>query len=277
MLPMSPNVRHPCLRSKHLSGGGELTGVAAAASNDVWAVGEKNVGSSFNTLIEHWDGTSWSVVSSPSLPNGDLLNAVTAVSSNDVWAAGSANNFSGSLIEHFNGTSWSVVSSPAGAGPINGISADASNDVWAVGGNKSLHFDGTSWSLVAGVSTVNMTAVTAIATTNVWAVGIGPGSGRNSPPRGVIEHWDGTSWSIVPSPNPNTRGSSFLEGIAAVSANDIWAVGVGAGTVTEHWDGTSWSIIPSPRPGELFGVTALSDGTVVAVGSDGSSGLILQN
>jgi hypothetical protein len=260
-----------------LSAGGELTGVAAAASNDVWAVGERNVGNSFNTLIEHWDGTSWSVVTSPSLPNGDLLNAVTAVSSNDVWAVGSSNNFSGSLIEHFNGTSWSVVSSPAGAGPLNGVSADASNDVWAVGGTTNLHFNGKSWSRVASPSTVNLTAVTTLSPTNAWAVGIGPGSRRNGPARGVIEHWDGASWNILNSPNPNTSGSSFLEGIAVISANNIWAVGAGGGTVTEQWDGTTWSIIASPRPGELFGVTALSDGTVVAVGSDGASGLILQN
>jgi hypothetical protein len=61
-------------------------------------------------------------------------------------------------------------------------------------------------------------------------------------------------------------------GIAAISANDIWAVGnIGINkTLTEHWDGTSWSSIPSPNPAvnrnELFGVTALSDGTVAAVG-----------
>jgi hypothetical protein len=87
---------------------------------------------------------------------------------------------------------------------------------------------------------------------------------------------------------------SLLDGIAAISANDIWAIGTvhtsqfGQATLTEHWDGTSWTIITSPDPGTfsnaLNAVTALSDGTVTAVGSQQDNGrffplnpLILQN
>src|SRR5215471_7562870 len=47
-----------------------LSGVAGAAGNNVWAVGDQAAGSSNNTLIEHWDGTSWSVTPSPRLPQG---------------------------------------------------------------------------------------------------------------------------------------------------------------------------------------------------------------
>src|SRR5229473_1064862 len=46
---------------------GALGRVAGAAGNDVWAVGDQAQGSSVNTLIEHWDGTRWSVsISKPS-------------------------------------------------------------------------------------------------------------------------------------------------------------------------------------------------------------------
>ena len=255
-----------------LSQGGNFYGVAAAARNDVWAVGYQNVGSSLNTLIEHWDGTSWSIVSSPKLPNGAYLQAVTAVSSTDVWAAGDINvSKEGVLIEHWDGTSWSIVSSPAftGVGPIYGISAGASNNVWAVGGNKSLHFDGTSWSLVAGVSTVNMTAVTALSSTNVWAVGVGPGATRNSFPRGAIVHCNGTSWSIVPSPNPHTNVNSGLGSVAAVSADNIWATGSDAGPLVENWNGTSWSVVSFPTGVGIGPITALSDGTVFVATSSG--------
>jgi hypothetical protein len=245
--------------------------VAAVASNDVWAVGYQNVGSSINTLIEHWDGTSWSVVASPKLPNGADLQTATAVSSTDVWAAGDINvSEEGVLIEHWDGTSWSVVSSPAfnGKGPIYGISADASNDVWAVGGVTSLHFNGSSWSAVTGVSTVNMGSVTALSPTNVWAVGIGPGATKNSFPRGTIVHWDGTSWKIVSSPWPNTRVSGGLGSVAAVSANDIWATGSDAGPLVENWNGSSWSTVTFPTGVGIGPVAALSDGTVfVATGS----------
>jgi len=249
-----------------LSKGGLLDGVAAAASNDVWAVGSSPGFS--NSLIEHWNGTSWSVVSSPTLPNGSYLSAVTAVSSTNVWVVGTKANFTGDLVEHWNGTSCSVVSSPAFSGAtdlLRGISADASNDVWAVGddfgvGTAILHFNGTSWSRMATKVFAGLNGVTALSPTDVWAVGITTG-GHGPRPR--IETSNGTSWSIVPSPD---SGTSLL-GIAAVSANDIWAVGnVGI----ENWNGTSWSIF-STSPGAA--VTALSDGTVVVV----SGGTILEN
>jgi hypothetical protein len=113
--------------------------VAAAASNDVWAVG---VGGTNNaTLIEHWNGANWSEVSSPTMPMGSDLKAVTAPASNNVWAIGNNSQSANALVEHWDGTRWSVVSSPAFAGvtfPGEGksgiLSADSTTDVWAVGG-----------------------------------------------------------------------------------------------------------------------------------------------
>jgi hypothetical protein len=281
-----------------LSNGGYFSGVAGTASNDVWAVGASPAYT--DPLIEHWNGASWSVVSSPALPSGSVLSAVTAVSSTNVWAVGENGNLTGDLVEHWNGTSWSVVSSPAfhGANDIlDSISANASNDVWAVGGDIDvggavmLHFNGTSWSRTNTPDTpgeaVGLHAVTALSPTNVWAVGRKTGYKKNNPSGQVIDHWDGTSWSLIssPAPNPNVN----LNGIAAISANDIWAVGINASneqTITEHWDGTSWSVIACPDPvavlEDLGGVTALSDGTVVAVGyatnsSNITNGLILMS
>src|SRR5689334_14558799 len=60
-----------------------LWSVAAVSANDVWAVGQ----SSNHTLTEHWDGTRWSVVPSPS-GSYDFLEGVAALASNDVWAVG---------------------------------------------------------------------------------------------------------------------------------------------------------------------------------------------
>jgi hypothetical protein len=40
------------------------------------------------TLIEHWNGTQWSVVPSPNLMGNNLLRGVAIVSANDVWAVG---------------------------------------------------------------------------------------------------------------------------------------------------------------------------------------------
>jgi hypothetical protein len=225
-------------------------------------------------LIEHWDGTSWSIVSGPKLANGAQLSAVAAVSSSDVWAAGDINVAKeGILVEHWDGSSWTQVSSAAfsGVGPMYDISADASNDVWAVGGVTRLHFDGTSWSQEPNSGKVNAGTVLPLSPTDAWDSGVGPGATRNSFPRATFEHWDGKSWTIVSSPNPRPCCSSGAGDMAAVSANDIFALATG---VIEHWDGTSWTIVDTLSGVGATGITALSDGTAVVVGENGG---ILEN
>ena len=73
-----------------------LTGVTALAPNNAWAVGfyakEVNTDRPTKTLIEHWDGSSWKVVSSPnigphSVYQSNHLGGITTVSANDVWAS----------------------------------------------------------------------------------------------------------------------------------------------------------------------------------------------
>ena len=51
------------------------------------------------------------------------------------------------------------------------------------------------------------------------------------------------------------------------------------GPITEHWDDTSWAILVTPSGvGGLNGVTARSDGIVVAVGGGtNNSAVILHN
>src|SRR5258708_20715342 len=58
-------------------------------------------------------------------------------------------------------------------------------------------------------------------------------------------------WNVVSSPSPDSSFNS-LNGIAAVSANDIWAVGFSDSIgLIEHWDGTQWTVLPSSTPGTV--------------------------
>src|SRR5207253_1359432 len=83
--------------------------------------------------------------------------------------------------------------------------------------------------------------------------------------RTLVEHWNGSQWSVVPS--PNGAGNNALNGVAAVSANDVWAVGsISNQTLIEHWDGTQWNIVPNPGNGILYAASALSANDVWAVG-----------
>ena len=89
------------------------------------------------------------------------------------------------------------------------------------------------------------------------------------------------AWRLVPSPNAGT-GSNYLYDVAAVAANDIWAVGYYTTTgniqqtLTLHWDGLVWTHIPSPSPGptanQFFGVAfrAPDDGSFASRVDTGS-------
>jgi hypothetical protein len=90
-----------------------LLGVSMPAPGKAWAVGYFESGSfTQSTLIEHFDGSSWSVVPSPNPNSGQILFGVAAISDSDVWAGGGQQDASGTwhtLTEHWNGSSWSVV------------------------------------------------------------------------------------------------------------------------------------------------------------------------
>ena len=172
--------------------------MAAVSAHDVWAVGDSNTLS--KTLVEHWNGTSWSVVKSPNPGSGGVLTSVAAVSASNVWAAGYYTNARSAiltLVEHWNGTNWQVVKSPN------------------VGTHPSF------W------------AITAVLTTDVWAVGSYGTSTEFDVT--LTEQWNGTQWSIVKSPSPGTFHTQLV-GVAAVSAHDVWAVGhADNNTLTENF------------------------------------------
>jgi hypothetical protein len=148
-----------------------LSGVSAVSATDAWAVGCYNtIDSTPVPLIEHWNGTAWKTVKSPT-PSGatDITpSGVSAVSATDAWTVGSYQNGSGTevpLILHWNGTAWSQVASPAPSGATNtsltGVSTVSATDAWAAG----------SYDIASGVS------------------------------ESLILRWNGTAWKKVTSPN----------------------------------------------------------------------------
>jgi len=112
----------------------QLFGVSAVGTDDVWAVGANIPQSGFvppQPLIEHWDGSQWTVVASPN-PNGwSWLNAVAAVAADDVCTVGQSR--SEAVFMHWDGNEWTVAPSPDGAGIRYAITAVASDDIWSSG------------------------------------------------------------------------------------------------------------------------------------------------
>ena len=125
-----------------------LNGVTCASATDCWAVGEYLVGGILEqTLVEHWDGNSWTIVNSANPPNtfvDNSLTGVTCTSALNCWAAGHYNTghyvgtwfVSGpdqTLIEHWDGNSWIIATSPTQGIELEDVTCVASNDCWAVG------------------------------------------------------------------------------------------------------------------------------------------------
>jgi hypothetical protein len=238
--------------------GNELTAVSADSATDAWAVGTILAsGGVTDTLILHWNGKSWSQVSSPTPVNSYLnLAGVSAISASDAWAVGTyynnTTNTYDTLILHWNGSRWSKVSSPdpdaTGENRLNAVSADGANDVWAVG---------TLCSVVSGQCAFSDEST-------------------------LILHWNGAKWAKVTSPSPSTK-ASLLNGVSAdpASAKDAWAVGwytttSGADdTLTLRWNGAKWSQVtgsnPSASTNFLRAVATISQSDALAVGVESNA------
>lgn len=124
-----------------------------------------------------------------SSPSGTSLAGVAAISLSDAWAVCS-DGPTGSLVEHWDGPEWAVVSNPPGGPP----------------GSSNY-----------------LTAVTALSSNSVWAVGFFRGKNTNYLPRTLTLHWNGTAWSVVSSPSPGQAAN--LYGIAGLATGNVWTVG----------------------------------------------------
>jgi hypothetical protein len=290
-----------------------LDAVVDLGPDDTWAVGTSFSGGAGttpggSTLIEQWNGTSWTIVPSPNaVPvvngNSNTLDAIAATGPDDIWAAGWYLNNDADLltmlVEHWNGTSWSLVSSPIVQDAIvSSLTAVNADDVWAVGsfgddGNMSAHWNGKKWVLVATPDVTSagddaqnlLTAVSSDGPHDVWASGYVFNVNDENLAEPVVLHRNGSAWSLTIIPNIGTEGSR-LRGIDVVSATDVWAVGQEQRdngsilTLTEQYDGAAWKIVSSPDPGmngtlvdnSLSAVEGAGGGNLFAVGADEMKG-----
>jgi hypothetical protein len=267
-----------------------LYGVSATLATDAWAVGAYYVSGTLHTLVEHWNGSAWSVVSSPNVGTSDnALQAVDAISANNAWGVG----YSGAaLIEHWDGTSWSVFPTtgfPSGA-QLLGIYALSASDIWAVGTTSTspqhtlaAHFDGSSWTVTPtpDVRTDNILyAVAASSSTDVIAVGYDRAT--SVPRQTLVEQWNGSTWSVVSSPNVGSLSNS-LYGVTTLGPGSYMAVGFSTNQSTNHQtlaisiDSGTATVVPSPNVGttnnDLYAITPASFGAI-AVGQGNNHSLV---
>jgi hypothetical protein len=206
-------------------------------------------------LIEHWDGSTWTVVPSTSEPSpgGGFLYGIECLSASDCWASGAVTDDtgqgSGLLMERWNGSAWTDVSSTV---PVP---------------------NGTPGGAI-------LSSISCVGPLSCWAVGsygtFGGGGGSGFQPQAFIEYWNGSSWSIEPS--PQVGPIDLLNSVSCIAGVGCTAVGTTA-TIEGNGNGPGlrsfveqMTFPPASSQGYLL---AAGDGGVFAYGTapfDGSMG-----
>ncbi len=279
----------------------DLRSISCVSASDCWAVGTYASGNegNFPGLVEHWNGSRWTLVANPKRPSSALLFGISCTSASNCWAVGeyqAATHATLDVIEHWNGTVWALAAgpNPSSLNSLLAISCVNVSDCWAVGdhlngADASLtlveHWNGTMWSEMTnpnqpGASENQLYGVSCVSVTDCWAVG----DYQSSSDAGLslVEHWNGNNWSTVPSPNRpgalEPEGTALYD-LSCANASDCWAVGywfngsLGYITIIEHWNGARWVIASTLLPrgrdvsGYLDDISCVNASDCWAVGS----------
>lgn len=175
---------------------------------------------SYKTYAARWNGSTWSLQTTPAPGEGNASEAMLSVScasSSFCMATGKAG--SKPYAASWNGSEWSLLSAPNPSGSTEGVFASVS------------------------------------CPTTSACVAVGNYSAGNKP---LTEHWDGSSWSVVSNPSLGKEGKGQLRGVSCRSATSCMAVGsfltpniflpTEEALVAESWNGSSWTRESTPAP-----------------------------
>ncbi len=195
-----------------------LSGVSCTSASACTIAGSyTNLSGTVKTLVERWNGSAWTVQSSPNV-EGTPSNQLTGVSCASASSCFASANYTttggstGSYTESWNGTTWS---SQSIATPSEGASA--------------------SW--LSGVSCTSASACTIA----------GSYTNLSGTVKTLVERWNGSAWTVQSSPNVEGTPSNQLTGVSCASASSCFAsanyttTGGSTGSYTESWNGTTWS------------------------------------
>ena len=172
-----------------------LQAVTCISASDCTAVGYTFAGTNIDSLVEHFNGTKWTVVASPSpkTPSSEL-NAVTCTSATNCTAVSPWG-----FALHFDGATWSTLPSPAIT--FLSVSCASATDCTGVGSaspgatpSPTLieHFDGSAWTsflapspnavdVLQAVDCRSATFCVAVGVSGTAFTGGGLGAGISSP------------------------------------------------------------------------------------------------
>jgi hypothetical protein len=294
----------------NIAGGSQnaLLDVSCTSKQHCVGVGYSYSPDIFHVLAEVWDGLSWSIQPTPTLPGlGGQLSAVTCTSKRDCIAVGGRSTtpgttFGGTLAEIWDGHAWTIqqTSNPTGApnSALAAVSCTSKNNCVAVGSSVASGggpevtlaevWDGHAWTIQptpnpTGASTTTLLAVSCASARACTAVGYSTNA-LTSVAASFVEVWNGYAWVIQSTPDPVGSPFTQLDGVSCTSATACIAVGYSftpldatVDSLTEAWDGHAWTIQPTPNPNRniLEGVSCTSPMLCTAVGFSNAGGFVM--
>jgi hypothetical protein len=224
----------------------DLFSVSCLSAISCVAVGEVYNGQWLQTLIQVWDGSTWTIQASENSSTTEInyLFDVSCLSGTFCVAVGAfmRGGWNQPMAQVWDGSSWTMQSIPT--------------------------FSPTEDNYVEGLSCVSASMCVAVGAHSI-------NGGTVYQP--MIQVWDGSNWSIQPSPSNSLTENNYLWSVSCVSVSSCVAVGnyyvgIWARTLVEVWDGNTWTIQSSPNPeptdnNGLESVSCIADWNCVAVGS----------
>ena len=271
-----------------------LNSVSCTSPTACVAVGDFYNGTHQQTLIETWNGTAWTMTSSPntSATQNNYLNGVACTSPTACVAVGDFYNGSHqqTLIETWNGTAWTITSSPNTSATqtnyLYGVSCTSPTACVAVGEFQQRHLhsdpdrDVERHRLDHHLEPQHLGHAGQLPHRRVVHLAhrlCGRGRllqrhPRSDPDRDVERH----RLDHHLEPNTSATQDNALNGVSCTSPSACVAVGdtyngTNYQTLSETWNGTAWTITSSPNTSatqndDLYGVSCTSPTACVAVG-----------
>jgi hypothetical protein len=135
--------------AKKLSGSGQLTGVTAFSTSNVWVFGGGGFIGGLGTW--HYNGKTWKQMTG----NASGLDHASALSPSNIWAIGGISAPQNAIM-HYNGTTWAQVKASALSGlQFHDVLALSQKDIWVASSAQAnsfsaslVHFTGTGWTRI---------------------------------------------------------------------------------------------------------------------------------
>jgi subtilisin family serine protease len=262
----------------------ELQADHCLAKTSCVAAGSYTTATGTLSLIESWNGTSWSIQTSPN-PVGATETHLKGISCKEITACiavGYSGSSSTSSLVAMRGNSgtWTLqtVPLPSGVGAVGGeltgVDCTSTTSCVAVGryylsattywGMIST-WNGTTWTTQVAPKPTGepkrstLLDISCSSTSSCTAVG--GYLNKSSVQVTYVVKWNGTSWSWQESPNPTGSTNTPLQNVSCVASSPCVAVGDWLDSsgvwrpMAQYWNGTSWVIEPVEVPSaETFGV-----------------------